>query len=132
MAVVPAAADAVVLGARVDQEVVLLRLEGPRDAGEEARPAGARLVLHFRGEERQAAAGAGEHAGAFLLVERARAGALGAFLAQHAERVGGQALAPLVLRQLERLAKGGPRRAGRQGNVPEFLELLHAPYACQG
>src|SRR2546428_6515235 len=104
MAVVPAAADAVVLGARVDQEEVLLRLEGPRDAGEEARPAGARLVLHFRGEQGQAAAGAGEHAGAFLLVERARAAALGAFLAQHPERVGGPAAAAPVLRQPLRVA----------------------------
>src|SRR2546428_12812752 len=98
MAVVPAAADAVVLGARVDQEEVLLRLEGPRDAGEEARPAGARLVLHFRGEQGQVAAGAGEHAGAFLLVERARADAPCAFLAQHAERVGRQAPSPALLR----------------------------------
>src|SRR2546428_13129146 len=100
MAVVPAAADAVVLGARVDQEEVLLHLEGARDAGEEARPAGARLVLHFRGEERQAAAGADEHPGAFFLVERARAGALGAFLAQHAEAFGGEGVWPLPLPHL--------------------------------
>src|SRR5687767_13520946 len=76
--VVPAAADAVVLDARVDQEEILLLLEHARDGGEEARPPGARLVLHCRGEERQPAARAGEDAGPLLVVERARAGAFGA------------------------------------------------------
>src|SRR5688572_2051071 len=64
--VVAAAADAVVLGARVDQEKVLLGPEDPGDAGEEGGPAGAGLEFHLGGEERQAAAGAGEDAGAFL------------------------------------------------------------------
>src|SRR5512144_447468 len=66
VAVVAAAARAVVLGARIDQEAVGLRLEGARDTGEEARPAGARLELHLGGEERQPAARADEHARALL------------------------------------------------------------------
>src|SRR3954466_5261894 len=104
MAVVAAAAGAVVLGARVDQVEVLLHLEGARDAGEEARPAGARIELHLRGEHGQRASGAHENAGALLAVERAGARALGAFLAQYFERLGRQALAPFVLGKLQRLA----------------------------
>src|SRR4051794_24254199 len=68
VAMVPAAADAVVLAARQDQQEILLLLEHARDGGEEARPAGARLELHLRGEYRQVAAAAGEHAGALLVV----------------------------------------------------------------
>src|SRR6185369_1682396 len=105
MAVVAAAARAVIFQPRVDQEEVLLLLERARDGGEEARPAGAGVEFHLRGEQRQPAARAGEHARALLLVEGARAGALGAFFAQHLERLGRQALAPFVLRQLERLAR---------------------------
>src|SRR5678816_4850058 len=84
VAVVPAAADAVVLGARVDEVEVLLDGEHARDGGEEGGPSGARVELHLGGEERQAAAGAGEHARPLLLVERAGAGSLGVLLAQHA------------------------------------------------
>src|SRR5687767_11558815 len=74
VAVVAAAALAVVLLPRVDQEEVLLGVEHARDGGEEARPAGARLVLHLGGEQRQPAAGAGVDPRPLLGVERARAG----------------------------------------------------------
>src|SRR6476469_7264538 len=74
--VVAAAADAVVLGARIDEVEVLLHLEHARDGGEERRPAGTRVELHLGGEERQPASRARENAGALLLVQRARARAL--------------------------------------------------------
>src|SRR3989442_15265561 len=109
MAVMAAAADAVVLDPRVDQVVVLLGLEDPRDGGEEARPAGAGLELHLGGEERQAAAGAGEDPRALLVVQRAGARALGAFLAHDVEGLGGQLLLPFVLGELHRLRGGGAR-----------------------
>ncbi len=129
MAVVPAAARAVVLGARIDQEVILLRLERARDAGEEARPAGSGLVLHGRSEQGQPAAQAGEHAGALLVVERARAGALGAFVAQHLVGLGRQALLPLLLGELERLARRGHAQPGGQQRLPVLLQLLDGLHA---
>src|SRR3954470_12599122 len=76
VAMVAAAAGAVVLGARVNQEIVLLLLEGSRNRGEEARPAGAGVELHLGREHRQVAAAADEDARALLVVQRARAGAL--------------------------------------------------------
>src|SRR5687767_2177913 len=51
VAVVPAAALAVVLGARIDQIEVLLLVEHPGDGGEERRPARARFVLHLGSEK---------------------------------------------------------------------------------
>src|SRR6185503_2446218 len=128
--VVAAAALAVVLGARVDQVEILLHVERARDGGEEARPAGAGLEFHLGGEHRQAAAGAGVDAGALFFVERAGAGALGAFLAQHVVGLRRQALLPLVLRQLERLARRRHARAGRQEAFPVLLQgvdVFHGP-----
>src|SRR5262249_27670785 len=129
---VPAAALAVVLGARIDEEEILLRLERAGDGGEEARPAGAGVELHRRGEERQAAAGAGEKPRPLLVVQRARAGALGAFFAQDLERLGREALAPLVLGELERLLRRGHRGARRQVTLPALLQLLDALHGRRG
>src|SRR5512134_2075054 len=126
MPVVAAAALAVVLGARQEQVVVGLGLEYPRYRREEARPAGAAFVLHRRGEERQVAPGAGEHALALLVVERARPRALRALLAQH--RIGRrrETLAPFILRKLQRL--GGKRRlvAFRHVDPPVLLQFGYA------
>src|SRR5262245_60298498 len=109
VAVMAPAADAVVLGPREDQLEIALGAEHARDRGEEARPAGAAVVLHRRSEERQAAAGADEDAGAFLAVERARACALGPFLAQDVVLRGVEPFAPPLARQ--------PQRLGRQRYV---------------
>src|SRR5436190_790356 len=103
MAMMAAAALAVVLGARVHEVVVLLGIEDARNAREERRPAGAGLEFHLGSEERQVAARAGEDAGALLIVQRARAGALGAFLPQDRVGLAGQLLAPLVLREFHGL-----------------------------
>src|SRR5512134_389134 len=97
------AALAVVLDARQEQVVVGLGLEHTRYRREEARPAGPALVLHRRGEERQVTARAGKHALALFAIERARARALGVFLAQHLEGGRRKALAPFVLREFQRL-----------------------------
>src|SRR5439155_14684289 len=91
------AARAMVFGARQDQPEVGLALDAPGNHREEARPSRAALVLHVGGEERQIAACAGEITLAFLVVERARARALGRLVAQHRVRLGLQALAPLVV-----------------------------------
>src|SRR5215510_11476172 len=89
------AADAVVLGPRKDQLEITLGDQYARDRGEEARPAGATVVLHRRGEERQAAAGADEDAGALLAIERARAAALGPSRPRPAFRRPGSPFPPL-------------------------------------
>src|SRR6185503_12506393 len=120
--VVAAAALAVVLGARVDQVEVLLHVERAGDGGEEARPAGAGLEFHLGSKHRQAATGAGVDAGPLLVVERAGAGALGAFLAHHVVGLGRQALLPLLLRKLERLARRGNGGAGWQEVLPVLLQ----------
>src|SRR4029077_17763742 len=66
---------------------------GPRIV--KPRPAGAALEFLLRGEQRLAAAGAEERAGAFLVIERAAARPLGAVLAHDVILLGGQELAPL-------------------------------------
>src|SRR5258706_3521192 len=126
MPMMPATPDAVVSSARIDQLIVLLRLERAGDGGEEARPAGARLELHLGGVERQATAGAGEDTRPLLVVQRARPGTLGAFLAHDVERLGRQALAPLVLRQLQRLVRRRYVRARGQEALPIRLQLFNA------
>src|SRR5262249_38462246 len=60
----------------------------------EARPAGAALEFLLRGEQRLPAAGAGEGAGALLMVERAAARRLGAVAAHHPILLGRQELPP--------------------------------------
>src|SRR5262249_35842478 len=128
--VVAAAADAVILGARIDQNVIGARAEHAGNSGEEARPAGAAVELHRGGEERQVAAGAREHAFALLPVVRPRAGTLRALLAQHAVCGPLKALAPFVLRELERLRRRGRLDALGEELLPVLLQLLdtfHVP-----
>src|SRR5207302_6825204 len=64
-----------------------------------ARPAGAAVEFAAGVEQRLAAAGAVINPGAILLVERARAGAFGAMLAQHPVLLRGQPLAPFLVAQ---------------------------------
>ena len=74
----------------------------------EARPAGVAVELGLGGEQRELATGAGEGAGAVLLVERARIGALGALPPQHRILGGRQQGAPfrVGMRDLEALVGG--------------------------
>src|SRR5450756_3198666 len=60
MAVVPAAARTVILGARKNQLEVAAGAERAGNGGEKAGPAGAAVEFHDRGEKRQAAARAYE------------------------------------------------------------------------
>src|SRR6476660_3006574 len=64
----------------------------------EAWPAGAAVELGLRIEQRQAASGAGEGAGAVLVVERAGECALGVLLAQHRILLWRQQLSPFLWR----------------------------------
>src|SRR4029077_15794894 len=66
---------------------------GPRIV--KPRPAGAALEFLLRGEQRLAAAGAIERAGAFLVIERAAARPFGAVLAHDVELLGREQLLPL-------------------------------------
>src|SRR5688572_28734543 len=74
--VMAAAARTVILGAREHDLVVRLGRERARNRGEKTRPSGAAVELHRRGEQRQAATRADEHAFALLAIERARSCAL--------------------------------------------------------
>src|SRR5208282_1527341 len=83
VAVMAAAFDAVVFGARENQfevsfgdECVWYRLEN-------TWPTGAAVEFHHRGKQRQGAAGAKKYTGPFFVVERTRERAFGIFLAQH-------------------------------------------------
>ncbi len=64
---------------------------------EEARPPGPALILRGRVEELLAAAGARERPLALLLVERARAGALGSVLPEHLKLLRRELLLPLFV-----------------------------------
>src|SRR5882724_3650751 len=77
-----AAAAAVNFGAQHAEGAVLGLADGIVDRLIETRPAGPALEFRLRGEQWQVAAGAGEDALAVLFQKRARARALGAFLAQ--------------------------------------------------
>ena len=94
MAVVAAAADAVIFGAGQNELVISSGAEYPRDRRKETRPTGAALIFHLGGKRRQIASDTHEDAGTFFIVQRARAGPLGAFLAQHIELRRVQTLAP--------------------------------------
>ena len=132
MALVAAAADAVVLGARIDQLEVALGAERAGNQREKARPAGAALVLHRRGEERQAAADADEHAGTLLAIQRARARALGPFIAEHVVLLRGKDLPPLVVRALERLGRERHVRALSEQHLPVALQRFDAFHVGRG
>jgi hypothetical protein len=90
------------LGALHEEGVVLGGPDGALDGPEEARPAGAGLVFGVGREKGSIAAGADKGALALFLVERARAGALGAVLAQDVELLLAQALLPFVLGIVDR------------------------------
>src|SRR5438477_3948871 len=77
-----AAAATVNFGAQHPEGAVLGLADGVVNRLVEARPAGAALEFGLRGEQRQVATGASEDALAVLFQKRARAGALGALLAQ--------------------------------------------------
>src|SRR5213078_1039401 len=76
VALVAAAARAVVLGARPEELEILFRGDVAGDRIEEARPAGAAVVLLVGVEQRQVAGRADEGARTLLVVQRAGAGAL--------------------------------------------------------
>src|SRR5262245_50389228 len=63
----------------------------------ETRPAGSALELAVGREQRFAAARAAKHALTLLLVQRTRSARLGAVFPKHAELLGRQRLAPLVV-----------------------------------
>src|SRR5688572_32607800 len=100
-----AAAAAMDLGPGREQCVILFRAHRALDRLEEARPAGAAVIFGLRAVDGQRAAGADEGAAAMLLVERRRAGPLGAGLPENAILLRAEDGAPLLRRfnDLERL-----------------------------
>src|ERR1700685_3568145 len=99
---VTATTRAVHFGATHQMARVLAGADSSRHGSEEARPARAALVLASRVEQRLAAAGALEGAGALLRVQRAGAGLLGAVLTQHLVGLRAKLTAPLFVRLLDR------------------------------
>ena len=75
-------ADAVIFGARQDQLVISPGTEHAWNRREETRPAGAALVFHCRGKERQSASRTNEYTRTILAVQRAGAGTFGPLFAQ--------------------------------------------------
>src|SRR6516164_339274 len=92
-----AAAAAMHLGAGHEEAAVGLRLDRLLDRRRKARPSRSAVELGIGGEQRLAATGAVVDALAVFLVERARAGALGAVLAQNLILGGRQLALPLLL-----------------------------------
>ena len=85
--------------ARREQQHVLLRTYVRLDDAEETRPADAGIELPLGTEQLKLASGANESPAPMLVVERARAGALGSLLAQHAECLRFKSRTPLRLRE---------------------------------
>src|SRR5690348_6033151 len=79
----PAATPAMDLGAAHEKAPVGFGLDRLLERRREARPAGAAVEFAASVEQRLAAAGAVIDPGAILLIERARAGALGTVLTQY-------------------------------------------------
>src|SRR5258706_2138681 len=125
VAVMAAAAHAVVLGALHEELAVDRGAEHARDGREEARPAGAAVELHRGGEKRQSAPGTGEYARALLAVERTRAGALGALVAQHVVSRRRQAFLPFGVGQLERFGAGRDIGSLCEQGFPVLLQFFH-------
>src|SRR6185312_3546363 len=94
-----AAAPAMHLGAAHKEAPVGLGFDRVLKRRPEARPAGAAVEFGAGVEQRLTTAGAVIDPGAILLVERARAGAFGAMLAQHPVLLRGQPLAPFLVAQ---------------------------------
>lgn len=86
VALVPEATRAMIFRPRCEQQEVLLRPDVRLVHAEETRPAGSGIELPLRAEELKLASGANERPAPMFVVERARAGAFGGFLAQHPER----------------------------------------------
>ncbi len=84
VAEMPAAVPAVNLCTRHEERAVSRGADSTRDCLPEAGPACSAIELGRRGIHRQVASSAHESAGTLLLVERARAGPLGAVPPQHA------------------------------------------------
>src|SRR5512147_683282 len=116
MAMMPAAARAVVLGARQQQLVVGAKAERTGQRLEEAGPAGAAVELHAAREQRQVAGDAFIGASPLLAVEGARERRLGSLLAQNAKLLGRESPAPLVVGQSQRVAAHRWRRV-RSGSI---------------
>src|SRR5216683_931556 len=121
MAEMPAAPAAMHLGAGHEEAAVGVGLDHILERRREARPAGAAVELGGGVEQGLAAAGAVIDPGAVLLVERARAGALGAVLAQYPILLGREAPAPFLVaqRHLEILAR---RSLGRRAAAAQAAE----------
>src|SRR5690606_31097124 len=98
---VPAAAGAVVLGARPDQLEVALGVHVPLDRADEAGPAGPALELVVGAEEGEVAGRADECPGALLLVQLAGARRLRRLLEQHLVALLREDLPPLLLRPVD-------------------------------
>src|SRR5438270_9472269 len=103
------AAPAMHLGAAHEEAPVGFGLDGIFERRPEARPAGAAVEFGAGVEQRLTTAGAMIDSGAALLIERARAGAFGAMLAQHPVLLRGQSLAPFLVaqRHVEIFARSG-------------------------
>src|SRR5271165_3524838 len=84
-------------GARHAEAAIRAGPDRLRQGCEEARPTGAAVELGPGFEQRQAARGAGIHAGPMLVVERTGAGSFGAVPAHHVEGLGRQLLFPLLV-----------------------------------
>ena len=116
------------------QHVVPPRPDRVRQGADEARPAGAAIVLVARGEDRQGAACADEGPPPFLMIERARAGSFGRGLAKHAILGGRQAPAPFgiaVARSRSGRARASPPPiAARPGTRPVPTPRFRSSRAC--
>src|SRR3974390_2736356 len=91
----PLAAPAMYFGAGHEERTISRSFHRIRQRCIETRPAGAALELGVGREQREVAAGTGKNALALFVVERTRAGALGAVLTQYHVLAGGEALTPL-------------------------------------
>src|SRR5579872_6303032 len=96
MAEMAAAARAMHLGAAHAVTAVLGRFDRTIQRIVEARPAGAAFEFGLRPKQRLAAAGTGECAGAFLVIERAAVRRFGAMPAHHLILLGPQQAAPFL------------------------------------
>src|SRR5262245_11019700 len=124
VAVMAAAADTVIFGARENQLVIRFVGEHTGNRDEKTRPSSAAFVLHVGCKERQIATDANEYTWPLFVIQKARAGGFSPFLAQHIELRGIKPLAPLLFRQLERF--GGQRyfhAVGKQ-SFPVLLQVF--------
>ena len=100
MAQMTAATGAMDFGAGHEQRAIRLSFDGIGQRLVKARPSCAAFKFRFRREHRQIATGAAKRALALFAIERARAGALGAVLAQDIVSVRRQPLSPFFIGQL--------------------------------